>query len=153
MVLDGQLLCLAVDQRPNSYGMRGTLPESSCDPAAITIPILAQSLIMICQINRWRAEQSRAERPFPFFCVCVFSIPGWNRVSDSSLLFFSNSFLSAAARVKRSAYWFYPFCFSSLIFTHELIAAAQTPPSTPPSLHPPSLHPPHLQLVLRARQL
>ena len=34
LVLDGQLLCLAVDQRPNNYGMRGTLPVSSCHPVA-----------------------------------------------------------------------------------------------------------------------
>lgn len=34
LVLDGQLLCLAVDQRPNNYGVRGTLPVSSCHPVA-----------------------------------------------------------------------------------------------------------------------
>lgn len=34
LVLDGQLLCLAVDQRPNNSGMRGTLPASSCHPVA-----------------------------------------------------------------------------------------------------------------------
>lgn len=34
LVLDGQLLCLAVDQRPNNGDMRGTLPASSCHPVA-----------------------------------------------------------------------------------------------------------------------
>lgn len=28
LLLDGQLLCLAVDQGPNNFGMRGTLPVS-----------------------------------------------------------------------------------------------------------------------------
>lgn len=35
LVLDGQLLCLAVDQRPNNSSMRGTLPESSCHPVLV----------------------------------------------------------------------------------------------------------------------
>lgn len=34
LVLDGQLLYLAVDQRPNNCGMTGTLPVSSCHAVA-----------------------------------------------------------------------------------------------------------------------
>lgn len=55
LVLDGQLLCLAVDQRPNNGDMRGTLPASSCHPVAcptITDQMWMESLIIIWAV--WR---------------------------------------------------------------------------------------------------